>query len=329
MIHKLPHIVLVRGVYHYNRRVPEQAVRGFGSRSVRVSLSRDYDEARELSEALSSALEDIWSAPRVRPFDVETLLAHLRPQTWDLASCLDEYLQLHSINEKPSRLAAEALIQVAGNKPIETYSRRDARELVAELLRRGNKTATVRRRLQSLHAVFEFGLVELEADRRNPFSRLKIPQEGLDKSRRHPFSPDQLHQVYAWAFNRGTDTSLKLSLRVAQMPHADKFQLHIYAALAEQERDFISKRTKAALAEAKARGVKLGGYRKGAEARYKAISELADSNAQRVLKTVLPLREQGMTLQKIADRLTELGVKTAQGSETWYPATVKRVLERQ
>ena len=129
MIHKLPHTVLVRGVYHYNRRVPEQAVKGFGSRSVRVSLSRDYDEARELSEALSSALEDIWSAPRVRPFDVETLLAHLRPQTWDLASCLDEYLQLHSINEKPSRLAAEALIQVAGNKPIETYSRRDAREL--------------------------------------------------------------------------------------------------------------------------------------------------------------------------------------------------------
>lgn len=120
----------------------------------------------------------------------------------------------------------------------------------------------------------------------------------------------------------------KLSLRVAQMPHADKFQLHIYAALAEQERDFISKRTKAALAEAKARGVKLGGYRKGAEARYKAISELADTNAQRVLKTVLPLREQGMTLQKIADRLTELGVKTAQGSERWYPASVQRVLAR-
>ncbi len=42
-----------------------------------------------------------------------------------------------------------------------------------------------------------------------------------------------------------------LQLKVSQMPHADKFQLHIYAALAEQERDFISKRTKAALAEIK------------------------------------------------------------------------------
>ena len=44
----------------------------------------------------------------------------------------------------------------------------------------------------------------------------------------------------------------KLDFRVAQMPSADKFQLHIYAALAEQEREFISQRTKAALREAKA-----------------------------------------------------------------------------
>ena len=53
----------------------------------------------------------------------------------------------------------------------------------------------------------------------------------------------------------------KVKLRVASMPHADKFQLHIYSALAEQERHFISTRTKAALQAAKARGIKLGGRR--------------------------------------------------------------------
>jgi DNA invertase Pin-like site-specific DNA recombinase len=40
-------------------------------------------------------------------------------------------------------------------------------------------------------------------------------------------------------------------------PDVDPFMLHVYAALAEKERALISERTKAALAAAKARGVKL------------------------------------------------------------------------
>ena len=54
-----------------------------------------------------------------------------------------------------------------------------------------------------------------------------------------------------------------LTFKVAQMPYADAFQLHIYAALAEQEREFISARTKAGLKAARDRGVKLGGTRPG------------------------------------------------------------------
>ncbi|MGY2992884.1 recombinase family protein [Mesorhizobium sp. URHB0026] len=50
----------------------------------------------------------------------------------------------------------------------------------------------------------------------------------------------------------------KVRLRVAQMPNADPFQLHLYAAMAEQERKFISERTKAALKAARAQ---LGGLR--------------------------------------------------------------------
>ena len=41
-------------------------------------------------------------------------------------------------------------------------------------------------------------------------------------------------------------------------PNADPFMLHIYAAIAEQERRLISERTRAALQAAKARGVRLG-----------------------------------------------------------------------
>ena len=114
----------------------------------------------------------------------------------------------------------------------------------------------------------------------------------------------------------------RVLLRVASMPHADKFQLHIYAALAEQEREFISRRTKAALAEAKKRGTLLGGRRPGQEKRHKAVSDVADHNAMRVIETIRQRRKTGSTLQEIADELNKLGVATARGGK-WYPSTVR------
>jgi DNA invertase Pin-like site-specific DNA recombinase len=49
-----------------------------------------------------------------------------------------------------------------------------------------------------------------------------------------------------------------IELTIAEMPDATTFQLHIFAALAQEERRLISERTKAALAQAKKRGVVLG-----------------------------------------------------------------------
>lgn len=59
----------------------------------------------------------------------------------------------------------------------------------------------------------------------------------------------------------------------------DPFILHLFAALAEKERSMIAARTKAALAAAKARGVRLGGP-KLAEAREAALSRLLRTATQ-------------------------------------------------
>lgn len=119
----------------------------------------------------------------------------------------------------------------------------------------------------------------------------------------------------------------KVRLRVASMPHADKFQLHIYAALAEQEREFISARTKAALGQAKARGVKLGGLRDATAARNVAVQEQARANADRVAAIVQPLRAQGASLRAIAGALNGSRVPAARGG-AWSATQVQRVLER-
>ena len=76
--------------------------------------------------------------------------------------------------------------------------------------------------------------------------------------------------------------ALKTPFIVADLPSADPFMLHIYAAIAEQERRQISARTKAALAAAKARGVILGNPRL-AEAREIAAQRRRSARAAAML----------------------------------------------
>jgi DNA invertase Pin-like site-specific DNA recombinase len=119
----------------------------------------------------------------------------------------------------------------------------------------------------------------------------------------------------------------RLSFRVASMPYADKFQLHIYAALAEQERDFISRRTKAALAAAKAKGKVLGGLRDTTMKRNEVVMQDAQRRATDLQGVLLPMRQAGKSLREIAAELSRLGIKTARGGE-WTAAQVQRTLGR-
>lgn len=119
----------------------------------------------------------------------------------------------------------------------------------------------------------------------------------------------------------------RVKLRVAQMPQADKFQLHIYAALAEQERTFISERTKAALRAAKSRGVRLGGLRDKTMKRNEAIQTKANAEADRLMRIIGPLKASGQSLSAIAETLDTMNVQTSRGGK-WTAKQVSRVLER-
>ena len=110
------------------------------------------------------------------------------------------------------RLAAEALARIAGNKDVSLYERGDARRLVQALQDKGNKSATVRRRVQSLHALLELGYLEKDETKRNPFARLSIPGEGCDTRKRGVFSEDQLRALYSEALTLQKDTRLILPI---------------------------------------------------------------------------------------------------------------------
>ncbi|CCG43194.1 recombinase family protein [Magnetospirillum molischianum] len=113
------------------------------------------------------------------------------------------------------------------------------------------------------------------------------------------------------------------------MPHASRLTLHILAAVAEHEREMISQRTKAALAEAKRRGVRLGNP-DGREARVLAAVANRTEAVRRaviVLPVIESLQAQGLGLRAIARELERRGIKTARGGR-WAAATVRAILAR-
>jgi len=108
------------------------------------------------------------------------------------------------------------------------------------------------------------------------------------------------------------------------MLNADRFMLHVYAAMAEEEARRISERTKAALQAAKHRGVKLG----------TACRQLADRHVRDADQFCLQLgplvvehQSEGLSIRKIAEKLNSDEVLSFSG-RSWHPTTVQRLSRR-
>jgi DNA invertase Pin-like site-specific DNA recombinase len=98
------------------------------------------------------------------------------------------------------------------------------------------------------------------------------------------------------------------------------FMLHIYAAFAEKERQDISDRTKAALAVAKARGIRLGNPQE-----VQAAEIAARAFAETLRPVVTPVLN--LSSRRIASYLNAQGVKTAEG-KAWQSTQVIRLINR-
>jgi DNA invertase Pin-like site-specific DNA recombinase len=106
---------------------------------------------------------------------------------------------------------------------------------------------------------------------------------------------------------------------------ADPFMLHIYAAFAQKERAEISRRTKVALAQAKARGVELGKH--GRNVLAPKNREAAQERATALRSVFTAKLEAGKSLRTIAAELNAEGVPTPKGGE-WHLTSVKRMVDR-
>ena len=121
------------------------------------------------------------------------------------------------------------------------------------------------------------------------------------------------------------------------MPEANDLTVGIMALVAQAEREAISRRTKEALAVAKARGVELGNPNgaaslrragKGGVALRAAVSGNADSFAEDLAAVIADIQTTGaISLRAIAAQLTLRGIRTRRGG-AWQVSNVKRLLAR-
>jgi DNA invertase Pin-like site-specific DNA recombinase len=122
-----------------------------------------------------------------------------------------------------------------------------------------------------------------------------------------------------------------VEFEAVDFPQANRLTIHIMAAIAEHEAKMISDRTKAALAEAKRRG--LGGYRgyqptaKDRAAGQAAIRERVRKRATDLMPIIEDLQVAGAaSLSAIAAGLDARGIPAARGGR-WSAQQVSRLLE--
>jgi DNA invertase Pin-like site-specific DNA recombinase len=129
-----------------------------------------------------------------------------------------------------------------------------------------------------------------------------------------------------------TNTS-QVQFKCVDNPEANSITIGIMAVLAQDERERISLRTKLALAELKAKGIKLGKPENLTDYSRKRSIEIRQKNAndninnRRATALILSMRSEEKSYLNIAIELNQSGFKTRRNKE-FSAMTVKRLFDK-
>jgi len=113
---------------------------------------------------------------------------------------------------------------------------------------------------------------------------------------------------------------------VTDNPHANRFTIHILAAVAEDQRQRISENTKEALSAAKRRGVILG---KNGTMLAIVNKKAAEEFALKLSPMITRLKNKGITsVRAVCRELNKRHIPTFRGDGRWHPSTVGILMNR-
>ena len=206
------------GSFQYRRCIPLDVQANYNGRRFFVrSLKRDRNKLALEASRITAQLDAEWATIRgsslpaqgSKPPEAFYVPAHAfiveQPTVSAPTILLSQALELYVAHHPKGKLAKFRsdndrvigfVIQAIGNLPIHAYTRQHAEQVRDKLLLK-NTTGSVRRRLNSITAIFNKARKEKQLQIVNPFEGLGIARERQDSTSREPFTMQELAKVAA------------------------------------------------------------------------------------------------------------------------------------
>ena len=146
------------------------------------------------------AYQEAHPSDYLKPEELEAWQLLANPNAFRLSDALKLYFKTHQRGTEESFIVMtsrdwNALIGLVGDIHFEKLSRVHARDFVDHLTKKGLKTGTIRRMLNTLGAIVRTTITELELSKSDPLKSIKIQGEGKDKKQAKTPSSAEIEEI--------------------------------------------------------------------------------------------------------------------------------------
>ena len=217
---RAPYLVRKRGIFYLQKRIPQQLKGHYGRTFVRKSLrTKDKLEASKLASQLVRGLEREWNELLFTVSATGSVydLLHDKPNALPTLSVAREtYCEMKGRADDrrfvryTSRVVSE-IVQLAGDKVINGYTRSDALLFRDSLLKREVSYNTVKRNFECIRAIWNFAARENGISDPNPFANMNYGN-GAAAVKRMPIPIDDLRKVQQLCYQKDDDIRWLIAL---------------------------------------------------------------------------------------------------------------------
>ena len=217
---RAPYLVRKRGIFYLQKRIPQQLTGHYGRTFVRKSLrTKDRLEASKLASQLVRGLEREWNELLFTVSATGSVydLLHDKPIALPtLSEARETYCEMKGRADDrrfvryTSRVVSE-IVQLAGDKVINGYTRNDALLFRDSLLKREVSYNTVKRNFECIRAIWNFAARENGISDPNPFANMNYGN-GAAAVKRMPIPIDDIRKVQQLCYQKDDDIRWLIAL---------------------------------------------------------------------------------------------------------------------